>query len=286
MARRHITHIGVVHGLESARGRIDEAVVALSEAARLGGDVPAWLEGCVGAVARLAASDQRACIEACDTMLAKEPDAELLWKLRGDAQRLAGDDPFESYDRALAVRRSYFEALYAKAEALLERGRFAEAREALQRALEIHPEFADAAALLARTHLVEAARDGDAAPLSAAIERAEEALRLDPRNWDATVALAEARIELARHSGRDEPVDAALGLLETARGLDGCLNHVNLLTARAHLERARQARAAGRDPRPQIEIVLELCRHQAATVSDASHWQAVRAEAQRQIQAR
>ncbi|MCH1922847.1 tetratricopeptide repeat protein, partial [Shewanella sp. A3A] len=73
-----------------------------------------------------------------------------------DALHLAGEDPFDSYDRAIEIRRSYFEALFAKANAHLVRGQYEQAREALQRARKIHPEYVDAVALLARTYLEEA----------------------------------------------------------------------------------------------------------------------------------
>ncbi len=284
-ARRHLSQVGVADGLESARSLLEEAAVALREAQRLGGDVPAWIEGCVRAVTRLAESDHAGCAEECERALAEEPDVELLWKLRGDAQRLAGQDPFDSYERALRVRRSYFEALYATAEAHLERGRIEEARAALERARAIHPEFADGVALQARTHLVEARRGGPAAAaaLAAGVELAEEALRLDDRHYDAAVTAAELRIEQARIGGRDEPLGTALGLLEVAAGLEGCGNRVNLLRATARLERARLQRARGEDPRRELGAVMDFCRHEAAQVTDNAPWERIRLQAEAEL---
>ena len=76
----------------------------------------------LGGVTRLAESDYDGCLELCDRILEQEPDIEEIWKLRGDTERLAGREPFESYERALQVRRTYFEALHSAAEAHLLRG--------------------------------------------------------------------------------------------------------------------------------------------------------------------
>ncbi|MCH6550561.1 MAG: protein kinase [Planctomycetes bacterium] len=283
MARKHITPIGVESGLTAARGRLDQAVVAFEEAQRLGGDLPPWLADCTRAVARLAESDYSGCVAICDSILKADPDVEGIWKLRGDARHLEGGDPFESYDRALDVRRTYFEALYGKAEAHLARGQIKDARRALGRAREIHPQFVDALALLARTYLVEARLESDPAPLETGHAVADEALALDRRNYDAAMALAEIKLEQGRLRGSDEHLTSAISTLEDAKELDGCPNRVNLLTARVTLEQARLAVASGRDPRALLEGILEFSRDQLALVSDNQPWEAVSAEAKEEL---
>jgi tetratricopeptide (TPR) repeat protein len=279
LARKHLSKVGVDEGLRSTRGRLEQAALAFREAARLGGDVPAWLDGCTDAVARLAESDYAGCIAICDRILAEEPDIEGLWKLRGDAQHLCGGDPFGSYDRALQVRRTYFDALHARAEAHLARGQVAEARHALDRALRIHSQYPDAFALLARSWVGEARASGDPVTIERAARLAGEALALDPRHYDASVTLAELRALQARATGRREHLDEALGILRAARDLDGCPNRVNLLAARTRIERARHDAARGGDPRPDLDAVLAACAHEAATVSDNQPWEAIRREA-------
>ncbi len=283
VARKHLTHVGVTHGLASTRGRLQQALVAFEEAQRLGGDLPSWLDDCTQAGSRLSESDYRGCVEICDRILAEDPDIEGVWKLRGDAQHLAGDDPIESYDRALEVRRSYFEALLAKAVALLARGDLVAAREALERARTIHPEYVDAVALLARTYLIEARTGADGDALDTSLGFAEEAVELDPRNYDAVVTLAEIKIQKGRDSADSDSFIAAIDILRGARSLEGCPNRLNLLTATANLEWARHARARGADPRTQLEVVIRLCNHEGANVADNEPWEAIRVEAEREM---
>ncbi|MHC4415997.1 MAG: protein kinase domain-containing protein [Planctomycetota bacterium] len=283
VARKHLSRIGIEDGLRSSLGRLEQAVMAFQEAQRLRGELPSWLADCTRAVARLAESDYRGCVKVCDQILAQEPDAEAVWKLRGDAKRLAGEDPFESYDRALDVRRSYFEALYAKAEAHLAGGRIEEARTALRRAREIHPQFADATALEARTYLVEARRDRRREGLDLGLRLAEEALAQDGRNYDAAVTLAEIKIEKGRRSAEDQWLSSALATLARAVELEGCPNRAHLLAAQTMLERARLARSHGGDPRSDLEAVMALCRDEGAQVSDNEPWEAIRREAEREL---
>ncbi len=283
-ARRHLSKVGVDEGLRSTRGRLEQAVLAFQEAARLDSDLPAWLHDCTEAVRLLAESDYDGCLAICDRILAEEPDFEGLWKLRGDALHLAGRDPFESYDRALHVRRSYFEALHARAEAHLARGQVAEARQSLERALQIHPQYPDAFALLARTWLGEARSGRDRTVIENAIRLAGEALAIEPRHYEATVTLAELRALLGRATGQREPLDTALEILRGARDLDGCPNRVNLLAARTRLDCARHEAAHGGDPRPDLEAVLAACTNEAAQVTDNQPWEAVRIEAMDELE--
>ncbi len=281
VARRHLSEVGIREGLNCTRGRLEQALLAFEEAQRLGGDLPAWLHDCTDAVTRLSESDYAGCVEICDRILADEPDVEGVWKLRGDALHLAGDDPFDSYDRAVEVRRSYFEALLAKAGAHLQRGGIEEARAALDHARRIHPEYVDAAAMLARIHLVEGCRDSDNDTLDAGIEIAQQALEIDPRHYDATVVLAELKIQMGRALRNEQWLVSAIDTLAGAGDLAGCPNRVNLLTATANLERARQLRAAGRDPRPQLDTVMSFCQDACAHVTDNEPWEAIRTEAER-----
>ncbi|MHC4141043.1 MAG: protein kinase domain-containing protein, partial [Planctomycetota bacterium] len=278
-AAEEMERVGVESGLISARSRLDQAIVAFQEAARLSDDVPCWLNDCTQAVRRLSERDFPGCVEICDRILAEDPDVEGVWKLRGDAQQLAGAEPFESYDRALEIRRSFFEALSAKADAHLARGQIIEARRALERALEIYPQYADAAALLARTYLLEARQGATGETLEMGLRVAEDALGMDNHSYDAALILAEIKIAKgqSRHSYRW--LLSALETLNTAMELEGCPNRVNLLAASTRLELARQVRNQGRDPRPDLEAVMALCDHEGARVADNEPWVEIRTAA-------
>ena len=284
IARQHLSDVGVQEGHNSTRGRLEQTLLAFQEAQRLGGDLPAWLDDCTNAVARLVESDYAGCVELCDRVLQDEPDVEGVWKLRADALELAGEAPFDSYDRAIEIRRSYFEALFAKANAHLVRGQLEEARRALDRARHIHPEYVDAVALLARTYLAEADREPDGGRLDTGIEIAQEAVRMDPHHYDAALVLAELKIAKGRRSADDGHwLASAVETLQGALNLVGCPNRVKLLTAQARLEQARLTRARGHDPRPELEAVMDFCQTAGARVADNQPWEAIRAEAARII---
>ncbi|MHC4447226.1 MAG: protein kinase domain-containing protein [Planctomycetota bacterium] len=275
VARKHLTRTGVEHSLSSTRGRLEQAIMAFEEAKRLGGDLPPWIGDCIEAVQRLAESDYHGCVVICDRILIQEPDVEGIWKLRGDAQCFAGEEPFESYDRALEVRRSYFEALYGKAAAHLARGQFDEARRALERAREIHPAYVDALALLARTYLVEGRQESDTELLATGERLARQALEQDPCHYDAAVTLAEIHLVRTRVTGRDDGLVSAVEILQTAKDLPGCPNRVNLLTAQVRLEQARQANADADAARGQLESILAFCATEAEAVSESEAWMAL-----------
>jgi serine/threonine protein kinase len=283
VARKHVSQTGVEGGLSSSRSRLDQAIVAFQEARRLSDDLPGWLDDCTRAVRQLSERDYTACVEICDRILAQEPDVEGVWKLRGDAQQLAGQAPFESYDRALEIRRSYFEALFSKADAHLARDQIAEARGALERALEICPQYADAAALLARTYLVEARRGANGDTIETGLQIAQDALGMDNHCYDAALTLAEAKIEKGRSRDSDRWFLSALETLQGAIELEGCPNRVNLLAAETRLQLARRARDQGRDPRPQLEAVMALCDNEGARVADNEQWLEIRAAAEREL---
>lgn len=284
-ARRHISREGVEAELEEVRGRMGQAAVALEQAQGLRGEPAAWHRRYGEAVGRLARDDYASCVALCDSILADEPDVEEVWKLRGDAQQLAGEEPFDSYRQALMVRRSSYDTLYAMAEARLSRGQHALAREALERALEIHPRFSDGMALLARIDLEE----GRAAAGTEALRRGERAalaaLELESGHYDAAVTLAEIRLAAARCGDGPARVEGALEALDMARSMRGCQNRVNLLTARTRLERARRLAASGSDPTRDLSVVIEMCRGEPARVRDNQPWLALRAEAERALSA-
>ncbi|MHC4101128.1 MAG: protein kinase domain-containing protein, partial [Planctomycetota bacterium] len=283
VARKHVSRVGVESGLVSSRTRLDQAVVAFQEAARLSDDVPCWLSDCTHAVRRLSQRDYRGCVEICDRILAEDPDVEGVWKLRGDAQQLAGEEPFESYDRALEIRRSYFEALWAKADAHLAWNQIPEARRALKRALEIYPQYADAAALLARTYLIEARQGATGEILEQGLRIAEDAVGMDNHSYDAALILAEIKIEKGRTRNSYRWLLSALETLTAAMELEGCPNRVNLLAATTRLELARQVRDQGRDPRPDLEAVMALCHHEGARVADNEPWVEIRTAAENEL---
>ncbi|MHC4990668.1 MAG: hypothetical protein ACYTGC_06770, partial [Planctomycetota bacterium] len=283
VARKHLSQVGVESGLLSSRNRLDQAIVAFQEAARLSENVPCWLNDCTRAVRRLSERDYRGCVEICDRILAEDPDVEGVWKLRGDAQQLGGEEPFESYDRALEIRRSYFEALSAKADAHLARDQIPDARRALQRALEIHPQYADAAALLARTYLTEARQGATGEILERGLRVAEDAVAMDNHNYDAALVLAELKIEKGRSRKSHRWLLSALETLNTAMELEGCPNRVSLLAAATRLELARQVRSQGRDSRPDLEAVVKMCDNDGARVADNEPWVEIRTAAEREL---
>lgn len=278
-AHKHLSSIGVADHLASARGRLAQAVVAFQEAQRLRKGLPFWQAVYTRAVERLAEADYAACVAECDAILQTDADVEEVWKLRGDAQRLAGQDPMESYDRALGIRRSFCEVYQAKAETHLERGALAGARECLQRALEICPTFVDAMTLLARTYLVERSVAGSASRLAEAASLVEEALALDPTNYEATVTKAELHLAQGEEPGNSGGLDDAFAALDRARHLEGCPNREGLLQAGALLERARRSKARGEDPLPDLDAIDELARPVCLEIADNEGWRVVLREA-------
>ena len=258
-ARRHLARSGVAEDLEAARRRLEQAAIAFEEARALDENLPRWQVRYTGAVARLAEDNYEGCVAECDAILAEDPEVEEVWKLRGDALRLAGKDPFESYAHALAIRRGFYEVLLAAAEARLERGEFGEARESLERALEIVPGLPAAELLLARTVLAEARAGGGDELLERAKALAESAREKGIENYEVYLTRAEILLEGGRRAERGEWLDEALADLERACDFAGCQNRLLFLSAQARLARARHARAAGRDPIPDLDAVL-ACR--------------------------
>lgn len=282
--RQHITEEGTRDGLRRARGRLRQAAVAFEEAERLRAGLPLWqLEFC-RAAQLLADGELEACIAACDRILGDEPDAEEVWKLRGDVLCLVGRDPIASYDSAIGIRRSYYDAHYAKAEHYYALGDLPRARAALERTLGIHPACTDATMLLASTFLVEARTSGDPALIEEGLRILDRAPGLAHEHYGCAVTRAELALTRADHSAASEWIDSALADLGRASALDGCQNRVNLLTSRALIHRARLARERGEDPSADLAAVVEMGREALANAPTAE-WTEVLDEAERTLAA-
>jgi tetratricopeptide (TPR) repeat protein len=274
-AHRHLVAEGRRGHLRRAQPWLQQAALTLGEAVRLDGEQPGWQEHFAEAVERLAREDAAGCVAVCDDILALDPDAEEVWKLRGDAQRQVGEAPFESYDRALEVRRGYHEVCLAQASAWLERGECGRARAALERALEIHPELHAARVQLARL-LLEEARAGDRTALADGLAAAVACATAEPRDYEAAVVLAELRTEAG-------DLDEALSGLEEAGALGGCQNRLDLLSAVARLRRAQRTARAGGDPRHDLMRVLAHRESEPLRVDDPGPWRDVILEAEREL---
>jgi tetratricopeptide (TPR) repeat protein len=280
-ARQHISPTGVDAFLADARGRLAQARVAFGQARRLNGELEPWHERYAAAVGMLAEHDFDGCIDACDAILGGEPDLEEVWKLRGDAQAQAGRDPFASYERAVFVRRSYYEAHHAIGEARFERGEIEAARAAFEQALAIHAGHAPSHACLAETYLGDAALGGDrsVSELLEGEQIAERAARSAPDSHAAATALARFRLALGRRTADEAWLDRALGALDAARGLAGCQNRVEFLRTSVLLARAELHRARGADAREAFAQVLRACDHTLALDPASEAWIDMRARA-------
>jgi serine/threonine-protein kinase len=264
-ARKHLSPAGVNHHLAELHGRLEPVAAAFREARRLQEDLAPWQLDFARAVEQLTRNEFDGCVAVCDGILARDPDLDEVWKLRGDALRFAGREPFESYDRAVQIRRTFFEALHAKAEAYVERGAIAEARACLERVLEIRPGWIDALALLARTHFMEGAHGPAEVLLRESLER-------DPNHYETVVTKAELEIE----SGQ---LEAAFETLGRAGHLKGCMNRVNLLRARTLLKRARRARERGEDPGGDLRAIEGMAGEALSHEPDHGPWLSLLGEA-------
>lgn len=281
-ARGHITATGVTHHIKESRSLLDRAALALREARRLDQHLPRWGEPFAEAVSRLSEDDFAGCVAACDAILEDDPDLDDVWKLRGDALALAGEDPTASYEEALAVRRGSYEACLALARACLDRERRSDAVAALQRALHIHPSLAEANVLLARMLLEDAASSVEPATvLDEARQLAERALGEASEHYEAHVTLGEVLLRRAAlgADGIEGLLDRAEELFLAARDLAGCGNRAEMLAARARLARARLHLDRGRGARELLDAVRERLQGFGASHRvEGSPWEAVREE--------
>ncbi|MEM7165371.1 MAG: protein kinase [Planctomycetota bacterium] len=258
-AYKHLDHSGTEADLLRARAELDRAALAFQEAQRLRGNLPLWQVDYSVAVQRLAREDFTGCVEECDRLLERDPDVDAVWKLRGDALHLAGQDPIASYDRALDVRRSSFEAHLAKAEYLLEADRPVDARAAAEAALRVHPLCREAHALIVRSCLAASAEDGanKHQALRSGVEFLEQ-LPADVASYSLNLAHAELLLTLGSHEQKREPLDEALSVLADTRNLEGCQNRVSQMCAKVQLTLARMAVVAGSDPAPHLDEIARF----------------------------
>ncbi len=277
LARGHIVDAAVHEDLGATRHRLHQAIVALEEAQRLGGDIPLWQLDFARAAAKLSESDFEGCVAVCDRILERDPDAEEVWKLRGDALDLAGEDALPSYDRAITVRRSFFEALQAKAEHHARHRRFEPARECLDQVRRIHPELLDAWVLEAQTHLEEAGLDrGRASHLDEGI-RCLESAPATQESYELWMVRAELALgKAAESAGAEEWFGQALDALRRAKDFEGCQNRVNLMIAKALLARIRHARSRGSDRPTDLGAVMELLDSPPARAENNEPWIVIR----------
>jgi serine/threonine protein kinase len=261
-AHKHLTPLGVEQNLADCRGLLNQAVVAFNEAKRLTGDLPRWRLDFSKAVGHLGDHNHEGCIEVCDRILAEDPDIEDVWRLRGDALRFSDRDPIASYDEALRIRRSDYQACLSKAEVYIHRVEFDAAMDSLSAALEIYPELAEARALFARVCLLRAGTqqnpDDASRFMRDGLTHAEQALGFEPRNYEAVLTCAELCLAIARLDGDLEATNKALQVLRPADTLPGCQNRVQQTRASAHLQRAELLKRSGHDPRSDLDEVLSF----------------------------
>lgn len=277
-ARRHLSQIGVRDHLDAVKGRLAQAAAAFAEAKHSNEDVPPWQPCFADAVARLAEDDFERCIAICDAILEQDPDTEDVWMLRGDAQKLLGRDPTESYSRAIEVRRSMHEAWFARAEYELETRRFEAARESLDRVREIRPDLVEPEVLSARAAILESRESGDALLAAQARAWLDSAIERAPAHYEARMLRAEIHIARGR-AGNASAFESALDDVRAARELPGCQNRVNFVECRIFTERARLAIAEGRDGRDDLRRVLKHESSPELRAQKERHWHDLLADA-------
>lgn len=270
-ARRHLSQLGVRDHLEAMKGRLAQAAAAFAEAKHLNEDVPAWQVRYADAVERLAEDDFERCIEICDSILENDPDTEDVWKLRGDAEKLFGRDPIGSYERAIEVRRSMFEAWFARAEFELEGGRYAAARESLARVREIRPDLVEPDVLAARAALLEGREANESLLVAQALALLDSSVIRAPDHYEARVLRAEANIERGI-AGAANSFEDALADIAVARGLYGCQNRVNFVECRALFERARRSIGRGESGTADLQKVLKHESVPELRIQKERHW--------------
>jgi serine/threonine protein kinase len=283
-AYKHLSYTGTEHHMADVKGRLYQAVVAFQEARALETELLPWQIEFVAAVEKLADRQFDACVERCDGILKMDPDVEQVWKLRADALRFAGrhEEAIESYDEAFQIRRSYCEAVMGKADSLFSLDRVEEARGCLENAVAIVPDCVEAYAKLARSHLLEARRDG-CEDVARQIERGthfiNEALKRDPDDYDSALTCAEFHLEAARKLGDASRLDAAIDRLDSAVTLKGCINRVHFTKALAMMDRVRHRQAHGGDWSGDMAWILRQENDGAAQTPDGGPWRDLLAEA-------
>ncbi len=288
-AFKHFSLAGVEFHIADVRTGLERAVIAFEEARRLRYDLPKWQIDYTRAVSALAERNHAACVAICDDILADDPDIGDVWRLRGDALRLNGQDPCDSYTEAIGIRRSDHESLLALAETHIADRAFDIARSRLEQVLALYPGHAQAHAMIARSFLAEVqAPKSDTDMLALfdhGLQATEDARKSDTHNYEAAVTRAELLLERTRRRPAIGDADGALAALRHASLLDGCQNRVNFLTASTHLERARIARGLGEDPRADLEAVLRFKDADIVAVPDHGPWRSLFDDAASELQA-
>jgi len=146
----------------------------------------------------------------------------------------------------------------------------------LRRAIEIHPQFVEAGALLAQSHLMEALQSGNRESMHIAARVAQQAREVDPQSYDAAITLAEVQTAAGRAGLGSDWLEQALQTLGQARHLPGCQNRVNLMIASARLALLQQQAARGADIGPSVREIVIQCERQRSLDWDSSAWEEIR----------
>jgi tetratricopeptide (TPR) repeat protein len=132
----------------------------------------------------------------------------------------------EFYDRAIALHPEFAEAEYQRASALISLNRFAEAEKSLRRATELRPEWSLAWASLGSL-LMDLGKISEAEPIL------EQALKLDQRSYPALTALVDLRLR-----GKPSPASLKPLLDQLRAATTGSRVPASVWAARAAIERA------------------------------------------------
>lgn len=273
-AYKHLDPSGTEGALLRAKSELDRAALAFQEAQRLRGELPMWQVDYSRAVQLLAREDFNGCIAECDRLLERDPDVDSVWKLRGDVLRLDGQDPIDSYDRALDVRRSSFETHVAKAEYLLEQNRSAEAREAAEAALRVNPLCQEAHALIAKSSLIAAEQTGDVTKILHGLEFLD-GLPHDTASYSLNLSRAELLWTLGDRNREQDSLHEALEVLAASRQLPGCQNRVNLMCAKVQLTLAQTAIESNGDPAPHLQEIAGYTKQLPQASQEGPAWKPV-----------
>ena len=138
-------------------------------------------------------------------LLARHPEAGILWKILGVAQLRQGKDALDALQRAAQLSPEDAEVHRNLGGALYDRGRWSAALASFQRALAL--DSGDASGMVDAANSLRALRRAaEAVPLY------RQALRLEPRNVEARNNLGNAFLELGRHPEAADSYQQALQL--------------------------------------------------------------------------
>ena len=120
------------------------------------------------------------CLDASNVSIKFKPNDPFNWHMRGGALIDLGryDEAIESCNRAIEIKQDYYEVLSVKAEALNCLGRYDEAIESCNRAIEIKPNYYDA-----RYNLGKALYG--LGKYKKAVDEFDKAIKIKPNRWEA-----------------------------------------------------------------------------------------------------